>query len=160
MHVDYFLKIEGIEGESQDAKHKGEIEIDSFTFGESQNGSMASGGGGGVGKVQMQDFSFSMAANKASPKLFLACAQGEHLKKAVLICRKAGKEQQEYLKWTFSDVLVTSYETSGSAGEGIPSEQISLGFAKVECEYKPQNGDGSLAAPIRTGYDLKQNSAA
>ena len=31
--VDYFLKIDGIEGESQDAKHKGEIEVESFGWG-------------------------------------------------------------------------------------------------------------------------------
>ena len=29
--VDYFLKIDGIKGESQDTKHAGEIEIQSFS---------------------------------------------------------------------------------------------------------------------------------
>ena len=29
----------------------------------------------------------------------LACASGEHIKKAVLTCRKAGKDQQEFLKY-------------------------------------------------------------
>jgi type VI protein secretion system component Hcp len=28
--VDYFLKIDGIEAESHDAKHKGEIHVDAF----------------------------------------------------------------------------------------------------------------------------------
>jgi type VI protein secretion system component Hcp len=52
----------------------------------------------------------------------LACAEGEHIKKAVLTCRKAGKEQQEFLKVTMSDVLVSSYQTSGSAnGDEVPT---------------------------------------
>ncbi len=91
--VDYFLKIDGVEGESQDAKHKNEIQVLSFSFGESQAGTMAFGGGGGAGKVQMQDFHFMMNVNKASPKLFLKCATGEHIKNAVLTARKAGKDQ-------------------------------------------------------------------
>ena len=106
--VDYFLKIDGIEGESPDHKHKGEIQLESWSFGESQGGTHSSGGGGGAGKVQMQDFHFVMKISKASPKLFLACACGQHIKKAVLVCRKAGKDQQEFLKTTFTDILVSS----------------------------------------------------
>src|SRR5712692_175734 len=103
--ADYFLKIEGTEGESADHKDKNEIHLESWSFGASQSGTMAFGGGGGAGKVSMQDFHFVMKVNKASPKLFLACATGEHIKKGVLTCRKAGKEQQEFLKITLSDLL-------------------------------------------------------
>src|SRR5262249_37716529 len=104
--ADYFLKIDGIEGESGDSKHKGEIEIDSFSFGATQTGTSGHGGGGGSGKVAMHDISFTARISKASPKLALACASGEHIKKAVLLCRKAGKDQQEFYKVTLSDVLV------------------------------------------------------
>ena len=31
--VDYFLKIDGIEGESQDSKHKNEIDVQSWNWG-------------------------------------------------------------------------------------------------------------------------------
>jgi type VI secretion system secreted protein Hcp len=125
--VDYFLKVDGIEGESQDAKHKNEIDLESWSWGEQQTGTHAGGGGGGAGKVSMQDFHFVMKVNKASPKLMLACASGEHIKQAVLTCRKAGKEQQEFLKVTMSDLLVSSYQTGGSGHGGVmPTDQISL----------------------------------
>src|SRR5438477_9371384 len=134
--VDYFLKIDGIEGESEDKTHKDEVHIESWSFGETQSGSMHAGGGGGSGKVQMNDFHFVMKTNKASPKLFLACASGDHIKKAVLTCRKAGEDQQEYLKWTFTDILVSSYQTGGShSTDVLPLDQISLNFAQVETEY-------------------------
>src|SRR5262245_47415780 len=107
--VDYFLKIDGIQGESQDAKHKGEIELLSFNWGETQTGTFAHGGGGGAGKVQMQDFHFMMNVNSASAKFFLKCASGEHIKTALLTCRKAGKDQQDYLKVTFEDLIISSY---------------------------------------------------
>src|SRR5262245_42206113 len=95
--VDYFLKLDGVPGESQDATHKDEIQVSSFSFGETQSGTMAFGGGGGAGKVQMQDFHFMMNVNKASPKLFLACTTGTHIKNAVLTARKAGKKTNRAL---------------------------------------------------------------
>ncbi|MEW6604192.1 MAG: type VI secretion system tube protein Hcp [Thermoproteota archaeon] len=158
--VDYYLKIDGIEGESTDARHMGEIEVLSWSWGEANAGvaSRAGGGGGGVGKVNMQDFHFTAVMSKASPKLFEACAAGQHIKEAVLIARKAGGDQQEYLKITLNDVLISSYQTGGSSGDGgIPVDSFSLNFAKIEFEYKPQKPDGSLDTPIKTGYDLKLN---
>lgn len=156
--VDYFLKIDGIDGESTDSKHKGEIDLESWSWGESQTGSHSAGGGGGAGKVHMQDFHFVMRMNKASPKLMLACATGEHIKKAVLTMRKAGKDQQEYAKITMSDLLISSYQTGGSSkGDIIPLEQISLNYSKIEFEYKEQKPDGTLGGAVKAGYDVKKN---
>lgn len=156
--VDYFLKIDGIEGESQDSKHKNEIEIHSWSFGATQGGTSASGGGGGAGKVSLQDFHFVMRVNKSTPKLFLACASGEHIKNAVLTCRKAGKDQQEYLKWTFSDFLVSSYQTGGSASSDVvPMDQISLNFSKIQTQYQEQKADGTLGGAVQSGWDSKLN---
>jgi len=158
--VDYFLKIDGVPGESTDSKHKNEIDLESWSWGQSNLGTHAGGGGGGAGKVNMQDFSFTMKVNKASPKLFLKCAVGEHIKEATLVCRKAGKEQQEYLKVKFSDLLVSSYQVGGSAGNVVPVEQISLNFSKIEVQYAPQKADGSLDSPVVHNFDLKQMKGA
>ncbi len=157
-HTDFFLKIEGVKGESADDKHKEAIDLQSWSWGASNSGGHATGGGGGTGKVAMQDFHFTMEASKASAPLMLACASGEHFKKAELIIRKAGKDQKEYYKFTFSDCMVSSFQTGGSGGSGlIPIEQVSLNFTKIEMEYKPQKADGTLDAPIKSGWDLKAN---
>ena len=58
--VDYFLKLDGIQGESKADKHSDEIDVLSFSWGETQSGTFAVGGGGGSGKVSMQDFHFTM----------------------------------------------------------------------------------------------------
>ena len=158
MAVDMFLKIDTVPGESQDAKHKDEIEISSFSWGCTQTGTFAQGGGGGAGKVAMHDFSFEMKTSKGSPKLFLACAKGDHLPKATLTCRKAGGEQQEYLKVTFTDLLVSSFEHRGLHGDD-PQERITLNFAQVEEEYREQDSRGQLLGPVKTGYNLKKMTA-
>ncbi len=155
--VDYFLKIDGIDGESQDAKHKNEIDVSSWSWAEHQAGTHDTAGGGGAGKVAMQDFHFTMNVNKSTPKLFLACASGEHIKKAVLTVRKAGKDQQEFLTITFSDFLVSSYSMHGQPGKDHSHDSVSLNYSKIEFEYKPQKADGTLDAAVKAGWDLKTN---
>jgi type VI secretion system secreted protein Hcp len=158
--VDYFLKLDGIPGEANDKTHKGEIEVESFSWGEHQTGTASAGSGQGAGKVQMQDFHFVMKVNKASPKLMLYCANGQPIKSAILTCRKAGKDQQEYLKVTFTDSLVSSYQTGGAPGASVvPLDQISLNFTKVEMEYKEQKADGTLGGSIKAFYDMKQQTS-
>ena len=157
--VDYFLHIAGVEGESTDAKHKGWIDVESWSWGEINPAPASPGsGGGGAGKVQIQDFHFVTRVSKASPKLFLACANGQHFKEAKLVGRKAGKSQQEFLTWTFSDVLVTGYQTGGTeAADFLPVDQVSLNFAKLKVEYRGQKADGSLDAAVSAGWDVKSN---
>ena len=157
MAADTFLKIDGIEGESLDSTHKGEIEVLSWSFGATQNGISSVGTGAGAGKVNLQDFHFTVQASKASPKLFELCATGTHIKTAILTNRKAGGEQGEFLKHTFSDILVSSFQTGGHQDGGNPQEQISFNFTKVEVEYKEQKADGTLGGPIKSGYDIKAN---
>ena len=157
-NVDYFLKIEGVDGESTDDKHKGEIEIASWSMGATNAGSFSSGGGGGTGKVSMNNFNIVKKTDKASAKLFTACCTGEHLKQATLVCRKAGGEQQEFLTIILTSVLVSSYQTSGSSGSDvIPMEQVSMDFGKIEYKYKEQKPDGSLGGEAVGGWDVTTN---
>jgi type VI secretion system secreted protein Hcp len=153
--VDYFLKVDGIDGESADEKHAGEIEVLSWSWSEATSGPGPSGGGG-AGKVQMQDFHFTARVSKASPKLLIACAAGQHAPKARLTCRTGGKAQQEFLKLTFSDVLVSSFQTGGSS-DLVPLDQVSLAYAKIEVEYREQKANGTLGAAIKAGWDVKSN---
>jgi type VI secretion system secreted protein Hcp len=157
MAIDYFLRIDGIPGESSDAKHKGEIDVQAWSWGEVNPAPGGSGGGGGAGKVQMQDFNFTTRVSKASPNLMLACASGKHFKSAVLTARKSGKPQVEFLTFSLSDVLVSSYQTGGAEGDVVPTDSVSLNFAKLQMEYKQQKADGSLGPSIKAGWDVKQN---
>ena len=159
MAIDMFLKIDGVDGESGDDRHKNEIALLSFSWGEAQlTPAGGSGGGGGAGKVTMQDFHFTMLVNRASPRLFLACAKGEHFKTAVLTVCRAGAAPADFLKWRLSDVLVSGYQTAGElAGGALPTDQVSLGFGKIEVEYTPVNPDGKTGVPVKAGWDVKAN---
>jgi type VI secretion system secreted protein Hcp len=157
MAVDYFLKLDGIPGESTDAKHKDEIDVLAFSWGVSQAKATGSGGGGGAGKAVFEDLLVVARTSKASPKLWLACASGQHIKSAILTCRKPGKAPFEFLKITLTDVLVTSYEIDGS-DEELPLDQVALAFAKVETVYTPQDPSGKAGPPVKAGWDVKKNA--
>jgi len=157
MATDFLLEIDGIKGESKDDKHKETIEVSSFSWGASNPGSFAGGGGGGAGKVNFQDITFSSTVSKASPLLFLACATGQHIKKATLFVRKAGGDQQDYYKIVLEDVLVSSIQHMGAEGQGMANESFSINYAKVKLEYFEQKPDGSIGGAVPFGYDLKAN---
>jgi type VI secretion system secreted protein Hcp len=158
MASNYFLKIDGIPGESLDSKHKDEIEVLSWSWGETNDTPVNPGGGAGSGKVAMTDLQVSTLLSRASPQLLLACASGKHIKSAVLTGRKAGKGQQEYLSFSLSDVLVSGYQT-GASGDEVPVDSISLNFSRIEVSYKQSKADGSLAKAIRAGWDRKTNKS-
>ncbi len=154
--VDMFLKLDGVKGESKDDKHKGEIDIESFSWGMSQAGSFGAAGGGGTGKVNIQDISFSKAVDCASPTLMLFCANGKHIPSGLITVRKAGEHPVEYLKIKLSDIIVSNVSHGG--GGNIVTESLSLNFSKVEVEYQEQGKDGKPAGgPQTMGWDVKAN---
>ena len=155
MASDIFAKLGDIKGESLDDKHKGEIEVLSWSWGVT-NAAAPAGTGAGAGKPKFQDFSFTHRIDKASPVLMQACATGVHIKEATITHRKAGKGQQEFLIIKMNDVIITALADADSSG-GESMETVNLGFAKVDVEYKPQKADGSLDAGIHFKYDLKAN---
>jgi type VI secretion system secreted protein Hcp len=156
MASDIFAKLGDIKGESLDAKHKDEIEVLSWSWGVTNAGTpVGTGTGGGASKPKFQDFSFTHKIDKASPVLMQACATGVHLKEATITHRKAGKGQQEYLIIKMNDVIVTALTDADS--DDASTETVSLVFAKVDVEYKPQKADGSLDAGLHFKYDLKAN---
>jgi type VI secretion system secreted protein Hcp len=153
---DAFLSLEGIPGESTDGRHRDEIEVLSFNLAIAQQAAHL-GGGAGAGKVEMKDLLIVKAVDKASPRLFLACAAGERLKKAVLTVRRPGGDRADYLRIVLTDVLVTSVRLGGGGAEGRPQEEVSLDYGRIELEYTAVDQAGKGQGPVRAGWDVKAN---
>jgi type VI secretion system secreted protein Hcp len=164
---DAFLKLDGIPGDSVDAAHKGEIQVSAFQGGLSNPAHVGSAtGGAGAGKATFQDFQFTAPVSSATPKLLLACATGQHITTATLAVRRAGAAGSkvaplEFLKYTLTNVVVSSVTTAGASADASPHEQFSLAFAKLQVSYQPQNAAGGAAGPpVTGGWDLGQNKQA
>ena len=154
MALKIFLNLTDIKGESADSKHKDEIVVQSWAWGIAQQVIHSGGGGSGAGKASFEDLHFTHQIDKASPLLMLACASGRHIRDATLTVRRAGKTPQEYLIVKLKDVLVTSVDP---AVNDDTHESVTLNFAQVDLEYKPQKADGSLGPGIHFGWDLQAN---
>ena len=159
MAGDVFLKLEGIKGESEDHKHKGEIEITSWSWGAHNHGHGHAGTGLGSGKVEVQDVTLTKHMDVASPDLMKFCCTGKHIGTATLTCRKAGGEAVEYLTIELKDVLISNFSMSGS-GHAVPSEHLTLHFAKVHMKYTQQNEKGAKLATPEMKWDITKNKEA
>jgi type VI secretion system secreted protein Hcp len=149
MPSEIFAKLGDIKGESGDAKHKDEIEVLSFSWGVTR---------AAAPKATFQDFVIVHNIDKASPLLLRACALGTHLKDATITHRKSGEGRLEYLVVKLNDVVITGVTHGGASDQpATGSETVSLAFAKVDFEYRPQRPDGSLDAGIHFKFDLKAN---
>jgi type VI secretion system secreted protein Hcp len=165
MAFDAFLKIDGIPGESTDDKHKDQIEILSFSWGVSQTGSGAasSGGARSAERCNHQDFSVVKTLDKASPKLFLACCQGTHIKEIKLALHRATGDKQKYMEYVLSDAIVSSYRPGASAqgGASLPLEEVSFNYGKVELVYtETDHKTGKPKGDVKTNWDLTANKGA
>ncbi len=160
MAQDIFLKPTGIDGESQDAKHKGEIELTNWGWSIHQNSSMQSGSGGGSGKATVSDLTFDHRIDRATPNLLKHCLVGKHIDTATLVVRKAGGNPLEYFKLTMSNVIVTGVAPVIKDTMPTGMESVSLSFARVKQEYVVQNSQGGTAGTVAASFDIQQNREA
>jgi type VI secretion system secreted protein Hcp len=145
---DMFLLVKGaraglIKGEAQDTKHKGEIDVLSWSWG--MQGRPSLGGGTAMtGKATINDLKIVKRVDSASTGLMMALRTNEPIQTAVLTLRKAGKDQLEYLKITIERGRVTSLTIDGGDATGGASvlERVTFSFNKIEVEYVPQGNDG------------------
>lgn len=152
--VDMYLKIDGIEGESTAARgHDDWIVVHSFSWGESRPSSSATGAARRRSSATFSDVSVVKTVDAASPKLYLACAQGKHFPAAVLEFRRAGS-QQAYFTIRMQNVLVSSVSVSNSEGQDVPVEEVTLTYGKIQWEYAPQDGTVP-GGNVQAGWDLE-----
>lgn len=157
MAIGMFLKLGDIEGDSQDDRHHGEIDVTAWSWGLTRAETMHAGPGGGAGKVSVQDLSLTKYVDRSTPALILACCTGKHFAEALLTVRKGGDRPLEYLKIAMKDVLVSSTITGNASEGGLATETVILHFAEFRLEYTPQKSDGSAAAVITAAWNIARN---
>ena len=157
--IDIFGKFTGIDGEANGQGHEKWIDVLSYSFGASNPFSFTAGPGGGQGKVEFSDFSFTKLVDKSSPLLLLDLAQGKMIDQALfdVVMAGAGANQQPFLQYKFSDVIITSYSVGGANGGSVPTENLTFAFGKIEWTYRPQDEKGGLGAPVTMFWDVKRN---
>jgi type VI secretion system secreted protein Hcp len=152
--VNFFLHLDGIDGEVTVKGFEKWIEVSSFSFGAS-NSTTGVGGGGSASKPVFEDFAFTKALDTASPKIFEYVALGKHIATAELDMVKSGNAQDKLFSYAFTDVLLSSVHYSGT-GADVPTESVEFTYGKVKVQsylQDPKGGDSILGPKFE--YDLK-----
>lgn len=156
--VDAFLKLDGINGESQDSVHTNEIDILSWSWSLTNSGSAHYAKGMGQGKVQVGDIHILKRVDTATPSLMQACTTGQHIDSGTLTVRKAGGTSAlEYFVINLSNILVSSIRPSSDPSSPQLMEDVALNFGSFKVTYTPQEEQGSGGATVDFGYDIQQN---
>ena len=157
MAIDIFLKLDGIDGESVDKAHKGEIEVLSYNWGLAQRDRPAPAEEAEPARRSFDELRFVARLQKSSPKLFAACASGQAREVGRALGRaRPGAKPFEFLKITLTDMLVSSFEHLAPGEEsGGALEEVGLRFAKIKMEYTEQSKTGAAGTVTSAEWDLK-----
>lgn len=153
--TNYYLKIDSIDGESVAKGYEKAIELNAFSWGVSNSGSLG-GGGGGSGKASFSDLSWTQLVDSSVVGLFTGVASGQHFAKATLNVVKAGATPLNYFRMDFFENTLSSLQISG--GGDSPSASASLQSTKITMTYWPQLKDGSRGTPIIGSWNLAANA--
>ena len=134
--VDMFLRIDNVQGESQDKVHQGEIDVLAWSWGSSSSGRCTA----------IQDISITKWVDLSSPALLMGQLMGTVYATATLTVRKAGDIPLEYIILELRNVQVSSLSTGGSGGEDRLTENVTLNFESAKYQYTPQNPNGTGGA--------------
>jgi type VI secretion system secreted protein Hcp len=157
--VDYFLKLDGITGESTDPNFKDQIPLLSFSHGGEQSSSVSTGTGGhGAGKVSLFPLTVTKHLDKSSVPTFKALTLGTHIANGTLSAVKSGANRKPYLKIDLKSVFVSSYVVS--AVDEHPVESITYSFEQIKIEYFAQDDKGTVTSTGSAGWNTTTNTGS
>lgn len=139
--VDTFAKIGNIKGESQDDKHKDQIDVLSWSWGVVDAKKKKPGACG-------LELAVDKRIDAATPALMLSAVQGNVIPLATLTVRKSGANPVEFLMITMNDVIITSVTPSVGKELVELSETMTLAYASATISYSPTKPDGTLGPAI------------
>jgi len=140
-------------------------ELLSFTIGAENNINIGSStGGGGAGKATFKEFSFTKKTDLGSPGLFQQLVTGRHFDEAVVELRRSGGSETSsgatFMMFHFKLVMVQDIEWSGSDGDDVCEESITMQYGAMKVEYTAQDSSGKMKTKKKAEWSRVKNTAA
>lgn len=149
-----FLRLDGIQGDSQDDKHKGEIEILSYTQSFSNTARLARGTSSGPGRVTCGAVTVLKTIDRSSPHLIRLVTTGAHVPQGLITFQQAaGKYSTEYYRIAMTDIVVTAVDQSDQPDPATIVEKVSILADQLTFEYR----DSTSGTTTKFGWDCVTN---
>jgi type VI secretion system secreted protein Hcp len=156
MAAHMFMKIDSVQGESEDGTHANQVEVTGWNWGATQTGSASSGKGAGTGKASVSDLTYTAYVDRSVPTLLNMLLLGTPFDSAQLsICKATGAETLDYLVIKMTNGLISGVTFTGNPGDELQAVNVSLNFAAVEVDYTPQT-HGGTGAVVTMNYQINK----
>ena len=168
MANDFFIKIDGIDGESVDKSHGKWIECTGFDHGSEQP--VVAGRSTDVsGRGHFIPFTFTHLIDKATPKIQQFCMSGQKIAKVQFqVCRAVAGAQVPVYEITLENVKISSarvgnieIDDEGTLGDdtsGVPTETVNLVAAKMTWKYTAIKEDNTKDGAVEANFNQVENS--
>lgn len=173
MASDFFIKIDGIDGESSDKSHAKWIEVIAFEHGSVQN--VGVGRATDVsGRGQFMPFSFTHLVDKATPKLQQFCMSGQKVAKVqFMICRAVAGAQVPVYEVTMENVKIAKTQVksvvngssaplidtyAGVDGVYIPIEIVEMVPGKITWKVTAIKPDNTKDGAVEASFNQVENA--
>lgn len=156
MASDAYLKIEGINGESEDERHRNRIEVNNVLYAVHQPRAeaLSTAGGHTTGRADLFPITFRKLADLSSPVFLQTCAAGKTLSKAIFEFMRADGDGKPIPYFTIElENLIIASITPDSGDGGIIVEQVQLAYAKIRWNYSRQSIRGGIQGNTQGGWD-------
>ena len=162
------------------------IEVDSYSWGFSVAVQTTVGSAGNrlsSGRITPGDLHLTKQQDDSTSAFMKQALSGKSIDKAVLVvtvptdagkagaaagsavasaasAMGSGQGADRYMEYTLTNVICSSFTTSGSGHGGQPSESLSLNFSAVEFAQYLKSETGGTRDAVRGGYNFTTNVSA
>jgi len=167
-----FLRLDSIQGESQDTNHVGWMDVQSVAGVNLANSS-------GANQPVIGQLCLQKMTDTASPQLALDCAQDTVIRSGTLDLTTATNSIVEFLRLNLNDLVIGSVEQSGSTGsDARPNEELCVvsqviswnytqfspptglpsGYYNSSWNFSANNGSASMSQPVFTATGIRRTN--
>lgn len=155
-----FMQIDGIKGCVSDKKYDGWISVGNVNNGVHSTAKINNGSGQlNSDGVHFDIISFSKELDATSTDLVNMVTMGTNIKKIIIAMNvKTDDKENEMVRWTYENCILTSHNIGAQNGAGIPYENLRFVFGSMKFETQMVEPGGKIKKYGPVGWSLTENT--